>query len=108
MFLGNSVYEDFHASDISVKPPGAIHNACWMAKALYTLKIALYRNQLHKVYSLAKLQEITSLATFLAIFYTESLLIRTESKDDTSNDLKLLKKLSITKQTSKRILLFGQ
>ena len=92
LFLGNTVYKDFYASDISVKAPGAIHNARWIAKALYTLKIALYWNQLQEVYSLEKLQEITSLATFLAIFYTESWLTCTESKDAPSNDLKLVKK----------------
>ena len=32
-------------TNIVVKAPGAIHDARWMAKALYTLKIALFRNQ---------------------------------------------------------------
>ena len=33
-----------------VKAPGAIRNEGWMAKALYTLKIALFWNQLKNVY----------------------------------------------------------
>ena len=68
MFLGNIA---LHSKYIKVKAPGAIYNARWMSTALYTIKIAVYRDQLQKIYSQKKLLEITSLATFLAIFCTE-------------------------------------
>ena len=57
---------------IKVKSPSAIHNAHWMSKALYTIKIAMYKDQLQEVYSPEKLLVITSLATFLALFKTET------------------------------------
>ena len=38
-------------TNIVASAPGAIHNSRWMAKALYALKIALFRDQLKNVYS---------------------------------------------------------
>jgi len=48
MFLSNSMIEK---NDIRVKAPGALYNVRWIAKALYTLKITIYRDQLQDVYS---------------------------------------------------------
>ena len=96
----------FHGStdpgDIRVKAPGAIHHARWMAKTLYTIKIALYRDQLQEVHSKEEIQEITSLAIFLALFYTEPWLTSTNAKDSPINDLKLLKKLTKTEESIKK------
>ena len=48
---------------VTIKEPGAIHHARWMAKALYTLKIALFRKQLEGIYK-EQLKDIYSLAIF--------------------------------------------
>ena len=58
-------------TNIVVKAPGEIHNARWIAKALYTLKIALFRNQLRNVYLEKELENIHNKAIFLAVFYTK-------------------------------------
>ena len=97
LFLGST-----DPGDIRVKAPGAIHHARWMAKTLYTIKIALYRDQLQEVYSKEEIQEITSLAIFLALFYTEPWLTSTNAKDSPINDLKLLKKLTKTEESIKK------
>jgi hypothetical protein len=41
LFLGS----DIETNQITVKKPGAFHHARWMAKAIYSLKIYLYREQ---------------------------------------------------------------
>ena len=43
VFLGGSVDA---CGDVKFRAPGAIHHARWMAKAIYTLKMTLFRNQL--------------------------------------------------------------
>ena len=90
-------------NQVTFKGPGAIHNARWMAKALYTIKIALYRNQLQQTFSEEKLLEITSLALFLALFYTKAWLTCTNTSDSPINDLKLLKNfIKIEEMTKER------
>ena len=34
-------------TNITFKRPGAVHHAWWMAKAIYSLKIFLFRNEFH-------------------------------------------------------------
>ena len=43
LFLGNIALDPKY---IKVKAPCAIHNARWISKVLYTIKIAVYRDQL--------------------------------------------------------------
>ena len=83
-------------TNIVVKSPGAIHNARWMAKALYTLKIALFRNQLKNVHSEKELENICSLAIFLAAFYKKQWLTSANTRDTPRNHLELLRKLTKT------------
>ena len=80
-------------TSIVVKAPGANHNARWMAKALYTLKIALLRNQLQNVYSEKELENTHNLEIFLVVFYTKQWLTSANTRDASSNDLELLRKL---------------
>ena len=87
---------------IKVKAPGAIHHARWMSKALYTIKIVLYRDQLQEVYSQEKLLEITSLAAFLVLFYTEIWLTCAIFGDSPLNDLNFFKKLTKTEDNIKK------
>ena len=54
------------------------------------------------MYSKEEIQEITSLAIFLALFYTEPWLTSTNAKDSPINDLKFLKKLTKTEESIKK------
>ena len=92
LFLGGSMPEGM--GNITIKAPGAFHHARWMAKSLYTLKIALFRNQLGNIYTSDQLKNIYSLAIFLSIFYTKAWLTCTNASDAPTNDLELMKKLS--------------
>ena len=83
-------------TNIVVKAPGAIHNARWMAKALYTLKIALFLNQLKNVFSEKELENKHNLAIFLAAFYAKQWLTSANTRDAPSNDLEVLRKLTKT------------
>ena len=42
----------------TIKDPRALHHARWMSKALYTLKIALFRDQLEDIYEVEQLEDI--------------------------------------------------
>lgn len=52
---------------ISFKKPGALHHARWMAKAIYALKMYLFRDEISL--SKAELSGITELALFVALVY---------------------------------------
>ena len=91
LFLGGTLPESLKKH--TIKAPGAIHHARWMSKAIYTLKIALFRNQLEHIYEVEQLEEIVSLATFLSVFYTKAWLTCTSAADAPFNDLELMKKL---------------
>ena len=65
-----------------------------MAKALYTLKSALFRNQWQIVYSEKELENIHHKAIFLALFYTKQWLTSVNTRGAPSNDLELLIKLT--------------
>ena len=64
LFLGGTLPESI--KNATIKDPGAIHHARWMSKAIYTMKIALFRNQLDEIYE-ADLDNIVSLAIFLSV-----------------------------------------
>ena len=88
LFLGGTFPEAMKV--VTIKEPGAIHHARWMAKALYTLKIALFRKQLERIYK-EQLKDIYSLAIFLSVFYTKAWLTCTNAADAPFHDLELLK-----------------
>ncbi|KAG0716373.1 hypothetical protein GWK47_009879 [Chionoecetes opilio] len=91
LFLGGTVPAGRRS--ITIKAPGAFHHARWISKTLYTFKVALFRCQLGDVYAPEELEDITSLAVFLAIFYTKAWLTCTSAADAPSNDLALMKNL---------------
>ena len=83
----------------SFKAPGAYHQARWMAKVIYTIKMALLNEQLmRKDFEPEHLENIRSLALFLCVFYVKAWLTCTSAADAPANDLLLLKSLSKTKQ----------
>ena len=90
LFLGGTLPESI--KNATIKDPGAIHHARWMSKAIYTMKIALFRNQLEEIYE-EDLDNIVSLAIFLSVFYTKAWLTCTDAAAAPSNDLELFKLL---------------
>ena len=92
LFLGGIVPDGWRRS-ITIKAPGAFHHARWMRKTLYTIKVALFRRQLGDVYTPEELEDITSLAAFMSVFYTKAWLTCTSAADAPSNDLDLMKNL---------------
>ena len=70
----------------TIKDPGAIHHARWMSKAIYTMKIALFRNQLDEIYE-EDLDNIVSLVIFLSVFCTKAWLTCTDAAAAPSNEL---------------------
>ena len=49
--------------------PGACHHARWMARIIYTLKMALFRCQLENKFDSVFLENVSTLALFLWIYY---------------------------------------
>lgn len=54
-------------TDITFRAPGAMHNARWMAKAIYSLKMVLFKGQL--TLTARELKGLTELALFVALVY---------------------------------------
>ncbi|XP_015116001.1 uncharacterized protein LOC107040428 [Diachasma alloeum] len=71
---------------------GPIHHARWMAKAIYSLKIFLYRDQFSmKAYEISGLK---SICIFIVRFYQKSWFTAPNAVEAPKNDLELLKKLA--------------
>ena len=101
MFLGGSKLD---SKAFTFKSPGAFHHARWMAKVIYTLKIALFQKQLAKIgfESLDVLDKITSLASFLALFYVKSWCNASLTTDAPVNDLELWNQFETIKKSDPR------
>ena len=98
LFLGGTLPPEY--SNNPIRAPGAYHHARWMSQVLYTIKIALLRNQLSDIFEDELLESITSLALFLSVFYSKMWLSCSNTVDAPVNDLIALKTLTnITKQT---------
>jgi len=76
--------------DVGMIAPGACHHARWMASMIYTIKIALFRDQLVDAFDKAFLDNVVELAIFLSLFYVRYWLTCTSPADAPQNDLKLL------------------
>ena len=90
LFLGGPKLEKIGVN--TIKAPGAYNHARWMSKVLYTLKIALFRNQLREIYAPEDLENIYNLSIFISIFYVKAWLTCTDASNAPSNDLELMKK----------------
>ena len=62
IFLGDS-----SANDLTFRAPGAVHNARWMAKAIYSLKLYIFREQFEL--NARELKGVTDVSLFVAIIY---------------------------------------
>ena len=80
---------------IIVRPPGAQHHARWMAKIIYTLKIAIYKDQLKNIFASEFLENIEILAIFLSIFYVPYWFAVPSATDAPLLDLEMLSTLEM-------------
>ena len=81
--------------NFNFRAPGAHHHARWMSKVIYTLKIALFKNQLLQLGNFEKEQlvKIETLAIYLCLFYVKYWFCATNATNAPHNDLNLLKLL---------------
>ena len=82
LFLGGTLDKA-----VTIKAPGSISHARWMAKVIYTLKIAMFRDQLGGTFEQPMLASVTELALFYCMNYTKQWFISTAPFDAPSNDL---------------------
>lgn len=73
-----------------IRQPGACHHARWMAKAIYTLKIFLFREQLEL--SKEVLIALRDICLFLLLLYAPSWFSCTDSIEAPRNDLSFIQK----------------
>lgn len=89
----------------SFKVPGALNNARYMNKAIYSLKMYLFRNELNlDVETEEKLQRF---CLFIAIIYTKFWNQCSVAVDAPYNDLKFLKEMDIFKEFDREVALTG-
>lgn len=86
VFLGKLSPEEF-----SFRLPGPIHHARWMAKALYCLKMFLFRNQFSM--SSSELHSLRDICLFLVLIYVKPWFNATNSSMAPNQDLTLVKNL---------------
>ena len=92
LYLGGSM-----PKDVPIYAPGAQSHARWMSKIIYSIKIALFRDQLHDVFKLELLKKITTLVTFLTLFYVQYWFCSTSAVNAPELNLNLLKLLEEAK-----------
>ncbi|GBM95461.1 hypothetical protein AVEN_55006-1 [Araneus ventricosus] len=78
-------------STIKIRPPGALHHARWMAKAIYSFKIFLFRQQLSL--KMSEVNGLKNICLFLVTVYVKSWLESSSAIGAALNDLMFLKKL---------------
>ena len=83
-------------------PPGAIHNARWMAKAIYCLKIFLFRKQFLTDRKEDELK-CRDVCIFIVRLYVQAWFCAPEAPQAPSQDLKFLKDLHEYKTIDKNI-----
>lgn len=76
---------------VSFKRPGAVHHARWMAKAIYCLKIFIFRDEF--VLSRKELNGLRQLCIFIVILYLKAWFSSTSATTAANNDLEFLKNL---------------
>ncbi|XP_050532291.1 uncharacterized protein LOC126900540 [Daktulosphaira vitifoliae] len=78
---------------IKIHPPGAMHQARWMSRAIYCLKIYLYRKQyLLKTF---EINAIRNICIFIIRFYLKAWFNCTEPSKAPNNDLNFIKELKL-------------
>ncbi|XP_025270393.1 uncharacterized protein LOC112639732 [Camponotus floridanus] len=86
IFLG-----EMPQDQVSFKRPGAIHHARWMAKAIYCLKIFIFRDGF--VLSKIELNGLRQLCIFIVMVYVRAWFSSTSATSAANHDLKFMKNL---------------
>ena len=76
---------------ISFKRPGAVHHARWMAKAIYSLKIYLFRDEFEL--SQKELNGLRHLCIFIVTLYLKAWYSSTSATAAANHDLQFMKNL---------------
>ena len=81
---------------MTIKKPGAVHRARWMAKAIYTLKIELLFDDNKGVLALSNKQEkaIHRINHFVVNIYLQSWFTSRDIKNAPYNDILLVQRLN--------------
>ena len=92
----------------SFKQPGAMHRARWMAKAIYSIEIALLQNHIDllptgKITSKHQPEKVRDFVTFVTLIYCKWWLQCSVAVDAPWNDLQLFKDLCQYSQVSAAI-----
>lgn len=91
---------------IKFRPPGAIHHARWMAKAIYSLKIFMFSSQFHL--TTKELNALRDICLFIVKFYVKIWFQCTKPLQAPRLDLQFMKDIkayaSVDKETSSVVL----
>ena len=91
LFLGGTFPTDYK---FTIKAPGAYTHSRWMARVIYSLMIALFRDQLQDLPEFTEgcdvdLDNVWSLAVFLSLYYVKYWFLAPDLTDAAVNDLEL-------------------
>ena len=56
---------------LKIRPPGVMHQARWMARAIYSLKICLLKSHFKNLISMKEKQALRDVCLFIAIVYVK-------------------------------------
>lgn len=76
---------------VSFKCPGAMHHARWMSKAIYSLKIFIFREEFQL--TIREKKNLRQVCTFVILFYIKVWYTSTSAIVAPNNDLEFIKKL---------------
>lgn len=85
--------------EIKLHPPGALHHARWMSKAIYSLKIYLFRNEFKMIAK--EMKAIREICIFIVLLYVEQWFSAHLATVAPNSDLQFLKKLNRYKTIDK-------
>lgn len=79
------------ANEVKFRFPGAFHHARWMAKAIYCLKIYLFREEFKLTVTEEK--SLSEICTFIVIIYVKAWFTTPHAPQAPNHDLQFMKKL---------------
>lgn len=88
-------------SDTTFKKPGACHHARWMAKAIYSLKMYLFRQSFKLTNK--EVKGLLEICQFIVFVYLEMWYTASQSIEAPTNDLKTITKLCEYKNVDEKI-----
>ena len=91
---------------VRFRPPGPIHSARWMAKAIYSIKMCMFRKQLRL--PAAEASGLLQVTVFIVKLYLKMWFTATHSVAAPRHDLQFLKDLVEYEKVNKKIALAAQ